>query len=103
MSKILCVDSDLYLTRLLRYALTREGHDVQIANTGDAAVCIARMARPDLVLLDSNLPDVNGLALCSWLHQTLKIPVIMLTSGQTDEDIIRSFEKGADDCIVKPF
>lgn len=103
MSTILCVDGDVHLTDLLTYMLTREGYQVLIANSGAIAVRLAYVEIPDLVLLQSDLPDMDGLNLCARFHSTLHIPVIVLADHNSDEEIIKSFERGADDCIAKPF
>jgi DNA-binding response OmpR family regulator len=101
--KVLCVDDDPYLTDLIKYALGRDGYDVSVAGNGKAALLQVQVERPDVVLLDLNLPDVNGLALCGQLRQQGHMPVIMLTASHTDTDIVKGFQHGADDYIAKPF
>ncbi|HWE64815.1 MAG TPA: response regulator transcription factor [Chloroflexota bacterium] len=100
---ILYVDDDSYLTDLMRYALSREGYTVQIANSGAAALRTAQAHRPDLVILDLNLPDTDGFALCSQFRTELHLPVIILSGRHSDEDIITGYDRGADDYITKPF
>jgi DNA-binding response OmpR family regulator len=100
---VLCVDDDTYLTDLLRYALTREGYLVQVATCGAEALKIAEVDPPDVVILDVNLPDMNGYDLCSRFHGSFNIPVIMLTARHADEDAVMGFSQGADDYISKPF
>jgi two-component system OmpR family response regulator len=102
-AKVLCVDDDIYLTDLLRYALTREGYLVQVATCGAEALKIVEVDPPDVVLLDVNLPDMNGYELCARLHRGFNIPVIMLTARGTDEDALAGFSQGADDYVSKPF
>ncbi len=102
-SNILCVDDDSYLTDLFHYALTRDGNKVHVAHTGAEALRIAQLDRPDVVVLNLHLPDMNGLNLCTRLRKTLHIPVIMLIALSTDAEVLMAFEAGADDCIAKPF
>lgn len=100
---VLCVDDDSYLADLLRYALTRVGYTVQLAHTGAAALRAAHATRPDLVIADVNLPDVDGFELCAKLRTTFSVPVIMLTARGTDDDVLVGFDHGAEDYIAKPF
>jgi two-component system, OmpR family, alkaline phosphatase synthesis response regulator PhoP len=101
--KILCVDDDTYLTDLLQYALARDGYNVSVAADGATALRLVQSDPPDAVLLDLHLPDVNGLTLCGQLRREGHMPVIMLTASHTDTDIVKGFQHGADDYIVKPF
>jgi DNA-binding response OmpR family regulator len=103
MAKILCVDDDQYLTDLLRYALAREGFEVRIAHTGRDALRLIRAESLDLIILDVNIPDMNGFKVLSSLRTFSQIPVVMLTARSQDEDIIAGFGQGADDYVAKPF
>ena len=102
-TRVLCVDDDTYLTDLLRYALRRDGYTVEVANTGADALRIAQADPPDIVVLDVNLPDVNGFTLCNRLRKGLHLPVIMLTASILDTDVVTGFQQGADDYVSKPF
>lgn len=101
--RVLCVDDDTYLTDLLRYALSRDGYSVEVANTGADALRSVQAEPPDVVVLDVNLPDVNGFALCSQIRKTMHLPVIMLTASSLDTDMVVGFQQGADDFVSKPF
>jgi DNA-binding response OmpR family regulator len=103
MAKILCVDDDQYLTDLLRYALAREGFEVRMAHTGRDALRLIRSESLDLIILDVNIPDMNGFKVLSSLRTFSQIPVVMLTARSQDEDIIAGFGQGADDYVAKPF
>ena len=103
MAKILCVDDDQYLTDLLRYALAREGFEVLMAHTGREALRLVRAENLDLVVLDVNIPDMNGFKVLSSLRTFTQLPVIMLTARAQDEDVIAGFGQGADDYVAKPF
>lgn len=103
MAKILCVDDDQYLTDLLRYALAREGFEVLMAHTGREALRLLRSEGLDLIILDVNIPDMNGFKVLSSLRTFSQVPVVMLTARAQDEDIIAGFGQGADDYVAKPF
>jgi DNA-binding response OmpR family regulator len=101
--KILCVDDDPYLTDLLHYALERDGYQVAVAGDGATALHLVQRDSPDLVLLDVHLPDTHGLTLCGELRRLGRMPVILLTAGDTETDVITGFQHGADDYVAKPF
>lgn len=103
MAKILCVDDDQYLTDLLRYALAREGFEVLVAHSGHEALRLIRAESLDLIILDVNIPDMNGFKVLASLRTFSQIPVVMLTARSQDEDIIAGFGQGADDYVAKPF
>jgi DNA-binding response OmpR family regulator len=100
---VLCVDEDNYLTDLLRYALMREGFDVEVARSGREALQYAQKAQPQVVLLEAELPDADGFQLCAHFRSVLRIPVLMMSTRQSEDDVIHGLTQGADDYIVKPF
>lgn len=102
-ARVLCVDDDIYLTELLEYALTREGFITQVAHTATQAMAAAERERPDLVVLDVNLPGADGFTLCGHFRSVLRVPVVLLTARHAEEEIIAGFGQGADDYITKPF
>lgn len=101
--KVLCVDDDPYLTDLLRYALGHDGYVVAVANTGADALRQAQADPPHVVVLDVNLPDINGFVLCHRFRKMLHLPVILLTASSLDTDVVTGFQQGADDYVSKPF
>ncbi|HZS87914.1 MAG TPA: response regulator transcription factor [Chloroflexota bacterium] len=103
MARVLCVDDDQYLTDLLRYALSREGFEVLMAHTGRDALRLLRSESLDLVILDVNIPDMNGFKVLSSLRAFTQVPVVMLTARAQDDDVIAGFGQGADDYVAKPF
>jgi DNA-binding response OmpR family regulator len=103
MTTVLCVDDDAYLTDLLRYALTQAGFAVQVAGSGKDALAKVVAERPDLVLLDGNLPDADGFELCARFRTSWRVPVIILTARKADAEVVSAFESGADDYVTKPF
>ena len=105
-ARVLVAEDERDVAELIRYTLTREGFEVIIATNGADALRQAQEARPDLVLLDLMLPQVNGWELCRRLKQdpaTRAVPVIMLTARSEEGDKVLGFELGADDYVTKPF
>ncbi|MGH8915177.1 MAG: response regulator transcription factor [Acidimicrobiia bacterium] len=102
-SKILVVDDELKIARLVRDYLTEAGFDVALASTGPAAVASARSDRPDLVVLDLGLPGMDGYDVTRSIRGQSAIPIIMLTARSEETDRIIGLELGADDYVVKPF
>jgi DNA-binding response OmpR family regulator len=100
--RLLCVDDDQGLVELLRYAFEREGFVVQTAHTARDAMRLLRAGLPDLVILDVNMPSMNGLQMLSWLRTFSRIPVVLLTGRGQEDDIIAGFGLGADDYVAKP-
>jgi two-component system alkaline phosphatase synthesis response regulator PhoP len=105
-TRILVAEDERDVAELIRYTLAREGFEVVIATNGAEALRQAREDRPDLMLLDLMLPQVNGWELCRRLKQdpaTRALPVIMLTARAEEADKVLGFELGADDYVTKPF
>jgi DNA-binding response OmpR family regulator len=103
MSKILVVDDELKIARLVRDYLTEAGFDVVVAGSGPAALAAARSDRPDLVVLDLGLPGMDGYDVTRAIRRHSAIPIIMLTARSEETDRIVGLELGADDYVVKPF
>lgn len=101
--KALIVDDDRVLADLVAFTLQREGFEVIKAYDGEMALRHWRADQPELVVLDVNLPDTDGFALCRQMRQEADTPIIMLTVRGEDEDVVRGLELGADDYIHKPF
>jgi two-component system phosphate regulon response regulator PhoB len=103
---VLIVDDEKDLRTLLEFNLKRSGYRTAHAPTGREAIQRAGSQRPDLILLDLNLPDVSGTDVCRQLKSdpaTAEIPVVMLTARSAEADRITGFELGADDYVPKPF
>jgi DNA-binding response OmpR family regulator len=101
--KILVVDDDIDLLDLTGYALRREGFTVVQAVDGEQALQRWECEAPDLVLLDANMPKLNGFEVCRQIRQASTTPVIMLTARNDEDDIFQGLELGADDYVTKPF
>jgi len=101
--KILLADDDADLLDVTAYALRREGFAVIAASDGAQALRRWQQDRPDLVVLDVNMPELDGFAVCRQIRDAGTTPVILLTALNQEEQIIRGFEAGADDYVTKPF
>jgi DNA-binding response OmpR family regulator len=101
--KALIVDDDRVLADLVAFTLQREGFQVFKAYNGEMALNFWDADRPDLVVLDVNLPDTDGFALCRQMRRDADTPIIMLTVRGDDDDVIQGLQLGADDYIQKPF
>lgn len=103
--KALVVDDDVDLLDLMTYALRREGYTVLAAIDGQQAIDRLEADRPDIVLLDANLPKINGFEVCRRMRHDseTETPIIMMTARDEDEDVVRGLNLGADDYVTKPF
>lgn len=103
MATILVVDDDPAILSVVSRGLRFEGYAVQVADTGPAALRLARLSPPDLIVLDVMLPDMDGLEVCRRLRRGLSTPILMLTARDAIPDRIAGLDSGADDYLVKPF
>lgn len=101
--KILVVDDELDIVQLLQAYLERAGYAVVTAVEGRAALAVFRRERPNLVVLDLNLPELDGLDVCRQIRRQSDVPIIMLTARIEETDRLIGLELGADDYVVKPF
>jgi two-component system phosphate regulon response regulator PhoB len=105
-STILVIDDEADLVELLRYNLQREGFEVICASDGKVGLQSARHHRPDLIVLDVMMPNIDGLEVCRALRadeRCANVPIIMLTAKAAEADRIVGLELGADDYVTKPF
>src|SRR5579871_3676954 len=101
--KILIVEDDVSLARVLCDNLCYEGFDVELANDGPSALKKAESIKPDLILLDLMLPGLNGMEVCRRLAQRASPGVIIITARNEKDDKLQAFQLGADDYVTKPF
>lgn len=101
--KILVVDDDEKIVKVLVTYLTKEGYLTEIAMDGRSAVEKARQWQPDVVLLDVMLPELDGWGVCKEIRRDSDVPIIMLTARDAETDRIIGLEIGADDYVTKPF
>jgi DNA-binding response OmpR family regulator len=103
-AKILIIEDDPTILRVVKDNFTTRGYNVQTARNGDEGLDAALNGRPDLILLDIMLPKINGFEICRAVRaEKLEMPILMLTAKGQEEDIVRGLELGADDYITKPF
>jgi DNA-binding response OmpR family regulator len=100
---IMVVEDDAAIRSAMVRALTERGHAVSTASTGMSGLQSALDDRPELVILDLGLPDVDGLQVLSMLRAVSDIPVIVVTAREGDDITVRALDAGADDYVVKPF
>ncbi|MCB0236167.1 MAG: response regulator transcription factor, partial [Anaerolineae bacterium] len=101
--KVLVVEDDLALSDVIAFTMRRAGFDVVAAYDGLAGLDMWLAERPDLVLLDLNLPKLDGLSVCRRIRKEADTPIIMLTVRDSDKAVVAGLETGADDYMVKPF
>ncbi|MBI5596543.1 MAG: response regulator transcription factor [Elusimicrobia bacterium] len=102
-SKILIVEDERSLSRIVKYNLEKDGHRVVVAEDGLSALAAARKERPDLVILDIMLPKLDGIQVCKSLRQESQVPILFLTARKSELDRVLGFKMGADDYVTKPF
>jgi two-component system KDP operon response regulator KdpE len=100
---IMIVDDEPQIRRVLRTTLSSHGYTMIEARNGDEALELMRTERPDLILLDVNMPGISGFETCAEIRRTSDIPIIMLTVRNTERDKVQALDAGADDYVVKPF
>ena len=103
LGRVLVVDDEPQIRRVLRSALAARGYEVQDAPTGEDALECLRQGRFDLVLLDVNMPGMGGLEACREIRAGSAAAIIMLTVSDSEEDKVAALDAGADDYVTKPF
>ncbi|MBI3174179.1 MAG: response regulator transcription factor [Chloroflexi bacterium] len=101
--RILIIEDDQAILKLLQRSLAYEGYTVDTATDGRTGLILARDHNPDLVILDWMLPGMDGLEVCHRLRTGGSLPILMLTAKDTVQDRVQGLDAGADDYIVKPF
>jgi len=102
-TKILVVDDEPQITRVLRTSLSTHGYDVTVANDGEAALLTFQELKPDLVITDLSMPKMTGIELCENIRDFSQTPIIVLSVRGEDKNKIEALDKGADDYVTKPF
>jgi len=101
--RILVVDDETQITRVLRTSLSSQGYDIRVANDGETALEIMKDWTPDLVITDLSMPNMDGLELCRRLRLSTKIPIIVLSVKGEEKTKVQALDAGADDYVTKPF
>ncbi len=102
-ARILIIEDDVDIARILKDQLELDGYSVETALSGTEGLEKMDSFDPDLIILDLNLPDTDGLKVCKTIRQKSSVPIIMLTVRDSVSDKLRGFECGADDYVTKPF
>jgi two-component system KDP operon response regulator KdpE len=100
---VLVIDDEVQIRRLLKISLEKQGYAVHEAGTGEDGLQMMLGKKPDVVLLDLGLPDKDGAEVLTGLRTWSSVPVIILSVRNTEEEIVRLLDAGADDYLIKPF
>jgi DNA-binding response OmpR family regulator len=101
--RVLVVDDDENIVRLVSMYLEKDGYRVESAHDGREALTLFRRTKPDIVVLDLMLPEIDGLSVCRTMREQTDVPIIMLTARTTESDKLIGLDQGADDYVTKPF
>jgi two-component system KDP operon response regulator KdpE len=102
-AKILVIDDEPQIQKLLRVTLQAQGFEIVAASSGEEGILQATMVRPDLIVLDLGLPDIPGMEVLHRIREWTQIPIVVLTAKDREEDKITALDSGADDYVTKPF
>lgn len=101
--KILMVDDENQITRVLRRSLMAAGYDVRTAADGESALDTFRDFKPDLIITDLSMPEMSGIELCREIRKVSEVPIIVLSVKGEEQTKVEALDAGADDYITKPF
>ena len=101
--RILVVDDETQITRVLRTTLSGHGYDIRVANDGEGALQVMKDWTPDLVITDLSMPNMNGLELTRRLRNLTSVPIIILSVRGEERTKVEALDAGADDYVTKPF
>ena len=103
LGRILVVDDDPQIRRVMRSTLTAHGYEVNDARSGEECLQQLRNGPCDLVLLDMNMPGMGGMEACRMIRSGSEVAIVMLTVNNTERQKVDALDAGADDYVVKPF
>ena len=103
MAQIVLIEDDVDIRRLVADALAAQGHDVESAAAALEGLQLTVKGKPDLVVMDLGLPDLDGTELLRMIRSVSQVPIIVITARGADEVVVRTLDSGADDYLVKPF
>ncbi|MGM0410144.1 MAG: response regulator transcription factor [Bacillota bacterium] len=103
MARILIVEDEKKIARIMELEISHEGHEVAVVYNGKEAIDKIKNEDFDLLILDIMLPEINGMEVCNRIREFSDIPIIMVTAKDTTADKVEGLDKGADDYITKPF
>jgi two-component system, OmpR family, KDP operon response regulator KdpE len=102
-AKILVIDDEPQIRRMMKVTLTRSGYQVFEARSGEDGLEKFRVCLPDLVILDLNMPGMDGLDVCQEIRSASEVPIIVLTVRNSEKEKVEALDAGADDYVTKPF
>ena len=102
-ARILVVDDETQITRVLRTSLSTQGYAIRVANDGEMALEIMKDWSPSLIITDVAMPNVNGIQLCRTVRATSEVPIIVLSVRGQEQQKVEALDAGADDYVTKPF
>ena len=102
-AKILVIDDEAQIRRLLQIALEGAGYDVVLAASGKEGLLQSTMARPEAIILDLGLGDVEGIDVLKRIREWSTVPIVILSVRANERDIVAALDAGADDYLTKPF
>jgi DNA-binding response OmpR family regulator len=103
MAKVVLIEDDVEIRRLVAGALSEQGHDVESAGLAMDGLQLTVKGNPDLVLMDLGLPDLDGTELLRMIRSVSEVPIIVITARGADDVVVRTLDAGADDYLTKPF
>jgi DNA-binding response OmpR family regulator len=103
MAQIVLIEDDVDIRRLVADALAAQGHDVESAAVALEGLQLTVKGKPDLVVMDLGLPDLDGTELLRMIRAVSQVPIIVITARGADDVVVRTLDSGADDYLVKPF
>ena len=103
MARVLVVDDDSSLLRVLRLGLRASGHEVIVATNGEQGISQAALGAPDVIVLDLGLPDMDGLVVCRRIREWSEVPIVVLSANDAEDRKVAALDEGADDYVTKPF
>ena len=103
MKKILIVDDEKPISDIIKFNMTKEGYEVVTAFNGREAIELFEAEKPDIIILDLMLPEIDGLEVAKTIRKTSSVPIIMLSAKDSEFDKVIGLELGADDYVTKPF
>jgi two-component system KDP operon response regulator KdpE len=101
--RILVVDDEAQITRVLRTTLSAQGYDIRVANDGEMALELMKNWSPHVVITDLAMPNLDGVGLCKQIRQMSQVPIIVLSVRGQDRSKVEALDAGADDYVTKPF
>lgn len=101
--RILVVDDEAQITRVLRTTLSSQGYDIRVANDGEMALELMKNWTPHVVITDLAMPNLDGVGLCRQVRQISQVPIIVLSVRGQDRSKVEALDAGADDYVTKPF